>query len=155
MIETLELSSRPMLYVVTCVSDRASSISSTIKTSLDQVRQLMDERGIAAAGDPLAVLSDWTGRLVTVEAGYPVDQPVPSLGSSRIQQGLTPAGPAARVVLASSLLDHAWRHDQFAAELRSMGHRLTGVGWEVYGDDQVGGGATTTLYAQLLVPPGS
>lgn len=155
MIETLEVSSRPMLYIVTCVSDRASSISSTIKSSLDQVRLLMDERGVVAAGEPLAVLSDWTGRLVTVEAGYPIALPVPSLAGSRVQQGPTPAGHAARVVLGSSLVDHAWRHEQFAAELRSAGYRLTGVGWEVYGADDVSGRATTTLYAQLFIPPAS
>ena len=142
-----------MLYIVTIVSDRAAAISSAIKASLVQVQSVMDQQGIAAAGDPLAILSDWTGRLVTVEAGFPVTLPVPPLAASRVQLGATPGGLAARRKHAGPSVDHAWCHARLADDLRATGHRLTGIAWEVYTTDPASGAVVTWLYAQLLAPP--
>jgi hypothetical protein len=152
-IETILVPSRHMLCIATRTSDRPSSIASTIKVSLDQVLRFMDERGISPAGSPMAVFSDWNGRLVTVEAGYPVGDLASVLPiSGRIQSGRTPDGPAARSVYRNALADYARQHEDFAAELRASGLRMTGTTWEIYSKDPGGGPGETTLYAQLLAP---
>lgn len=152
MFEISTVRSRPMLYIVTSASDRSSSISSTIKASLDQVRQFMHERGVVADGEPIAVLSDWTGRLVTIEAGFPFEGPVPSPKNSRVQAGRTPGGVAASVAVGESSIDHARLHERFAAELRAAGHLLTGLAWEEYAAEPSVGTVVTRLFAQLLPP---
>jgi hypothetical protein len=152
-IETVLVPSQHMLYITTRTSDRASSIASTIKLSLDQVLRFMDESGISPTGSPMAVFSDWNGHLVTVEAGYPVASEVNSLPiSGRIQSGRTPDGPAARCVYRNALADYARQHEDFAAGLRASGLRMTGTTWEIYSRDPDGGWGETTLYAQLLAP---
>lgn len=152
MFDISTVRSRPMLYIVTSASDRSSSIASTVKTSLEQVRQFMHERGNVGDGEPIAVLSDWTGRLVTIEAGFPFEGPVPSLEDSRVQAGRTPGGGAASVAVGEFSIDHARLHERFAAELRAAGHLLTGVAWEEYAADPSGVMVVTRLFAQLLPP---
>lgn len=142
-----------MLYITTRTSERPSSIASTIKVSLDQVLRFMNENGIAATGCPIAIFSDWNGRLVTIEAGYPVgDAASLPLSSGRIQSGRTPDGPAARSVYGNALADYARQHEDFVTELRVSGLRVTGTTWEIYSRDPDGGQGETTLYAQLLAP---
>lgn len=151
MIETVLVPVRHILYITTRTSDRAPSIASVIKVSLDQVLRFMDESGISPTGNPMAVFSDWNGRLVTVEAGYPVgDEGSLVRASGRIQSGRTPGGPAARSVYRNALADYARQHQDFATELRASGLRMTGTTWEIYSRDPDGGPGETTLYAQLL-----
>jgi hypothetical protein len=146
MIETSVIASEPMLYITTRTSDRASSIASIIKQSVDHVRGFMEENGIQAAGSPLAVFSDWTGRLVTIEAGYPVKEDSLSLASGRIQAGWTPSGPAVRCVVDHRSTEQSRRHAAFVDEVRAAGLRTTGTSWEVYDIE----GAATDIYVQLL-----
>lgn len=153
MIETVAVSSQPMLYITTQTSDRPSSIASTIKLSLDQVLRFMDEQGIGPDGKPLAIFSDWNGRLVTIEAGYPVSQDSLTLAGGRVQAGRTPDGPAARTTYSLSASDYVHQHDAFAAQLRAAGLLLTGTTWEIYTNDPMGGVGVTELFAQLLPQP--
>jgi hypothetical protein len=155
MFEISTARSRPMLYIVTSASDRSSSISSTIKTSLEQVRQFILERGVVADGEPIAVLTYWTGRLVTIEAGFPIESPIPSLQDTRVQAGRTPGGLAASVDVGESSIDHSSLHQRLAADLRAAGHLLTGVAWEAYAPEPSGGLVVTRLFAQLLTRPGT
>lgn len=136
---------QPMLYVTIRTSERASSIASTIKASIDQVMRFMQQEGIAPTGDPLAVFSDWNGRLVTIEAGYPVSQEDALRADGRIMAGQTPEGPAAHSRYDLTAIDYARRHEDLSEQLRAAGLRLTGTTWEVYPAD---GG--TDLYAQLI-----
>ena len=142
--------SQPMLCILTRASARASTIASTIKTSLDQVLRFMDEHGIRPAGNPTAMFSDWNDRLVTIEAGYPVPRDSLALAAGRIQTGCTPQGPAVRWEYGSARIDHVRQHADSAAEARRRGLRLTGTTWEVYGGDPPGGRALTQFYAQLI-----
>lgn len=153
MIETVTTTSRPMLYITTRTSERASSVATTIKLSLDQVLRFMDEQGIAPAGDPLAMFSDWNGRLVTIEAGYPVDRAGAALADGRVQAGWTPAGSAARSSYDQMAADYARQHEAFTEELRAGGYRLSGLTWEVYTRNAADPARPTALYAQLLLPP--
>jgi hypothetical protein len=150
MFEIVAVSSEPLLYIATRTSDRASAIAATIKTSHDQVLRFMDERGIGPVGKPVAVFSDWTGRLVTIEAGYPVSQDDLALAAGRVQAGYTPKGPAVRRTRSSATVDHARWHEAFADEARTSGLRLTGTTWETYDRGPTGGGVITEFYAQLL-----
>lgn len=155
MFEISTVRSRPMLYIVTSAPDRSSSISSTIKSSLEQVRQFMREHGVVADGEAIAVLTDWTGRLVTIEAGYPIGSAVPSLLDTRVQAGRTPGGLAASVDVGESSIDHSSLHQRLAVDLRAAGHLLTGVAWEAYAPEPSGGAVITRLFAQLLTPAGN
>lgn len=152
MLEIVAVSSQPMLYITTRTSERASAIASTIKTSIDQVLRYMDEQGIGPAGKPTAVFSDWNGRLVTIEAGYPVSQDSLTLAGGRVQAGRTPQGPAARWAYGTVTVDYARQHQEFSDEVGAAGLRLTGVTWEVYDSDPAGGVGLTEFYAQLLNP---
>jgi len=141
------MQSQPMLYIVTRTSERSSAIASTIKTSLDQVLRFMDEQGIRPAGNPIAVFSDWNGRLVTIEAGYPVSQDSLTLAAGRIQAGRTPEGSAA--LWKYEGIDQANRRNEFGEEAMAAGLRLTGTTWEVYNRSAADAG-TTEFYAQLF-----
>jgi hypothetical protein len=152
MIEPARVVGEPMLYVTTRTSERPSSIASTIKTSLAEVSRLLDENGIGSRGRPLAVFEDWNGRLVTVEAGYPVSEDTLQLASGRVQAGYTPHGPAAQTACSNTVRDFARQHADFIEKLRHEGVRTTGTTWEVYFDDVVTGDRRIELFAQLVVP---
>jgi hypothetical protein len=151
-MEIVGTPSQPMLCILTRSAERASAIASTIKLSLDQVLRFMDEQGIRPAGRPVAVFSDWNGRLVTIEAGYPVGEGSLALATGRVQAGRTPGGSAAYWSYDTVSTDYARRHQDVADEIRSSGLRLTGTTWEVYNDDPIGGTRVTKFYAQLLGP---
>ena len=153
MIDRVVAVRQPMLYISTRTSERASSIASTIKTSLDQVWRFMGGNGIVPAGRPLAIFEDWNGRLVTVEAGYPVGEHSLALAAGRIQAGHTPHGPAARTSVRSSIADAARQHEDFADRLHAAGLRTTGTTWEVYAEGGADGARRTELYALLIAPP--
>lgn len=152
MIEQVAMASEPMLYITTRTSERPSSVASTIKTALAEVSGFLDESGIRPAGRPLAVFEDWNGRLVTVEAGYPVSSDSLRLASGRVQAGHTPQGPAARMTYSGTVPDFARQHADFVERLRHEGVRTTGTTWEVYFDDVMTGSRRTELYAQLIAP---
>lgn len=150
MIETLVTRSLPFLYIATWTSSRPSSIGAVIKVSLAEVSRFMRENEIDAAGDPIAIFSDWNGRLVMVEVGFPVDEQALARADGRVQAGWTPQGMAARTVVPRSTPDYAQRHEQFAEELRAHKLRLTGTTWETYAGSATTGLTPTTLYAELI-----
>jgi effector-binding domain-containing protein len=150
MIEQVGVASVPMYYVTTRTSERPSSIASTIKSALAEVSSFLDENGIRSRGRPFAVFEDWNGRLVTVEAGYPVSEDSLRLASGRVQAGYTPRGPAARTVYTRAAPDFARQHADFVDRLRQEGVRTTGTTWEVYFDDVMTGNRRTELYAKLI-----
>jgi hypothetical protein len=113
----------------------------------------MTDSGIAPAGSPLAIFDDWNGRLVTVEAGYPVDEDSLALAAGRIQAGYSPQGPAARTSFRSSIANTARLHGDFADRLYAAGLRTTGTTWEVYAEGAADGARLTELYALLIAPP--
>jgi effector-binding domain-containing protein len=150
MIETSVVVSQPMLYITTRSSERPSAIASTIKLSLDQVRRFMDATGIAAAGDPLGIFSDWNGRLVTLEVGYPVSQQSLSLASGRIQAGWTPGGSAVLRIFKGTTADYDRHHEALLEEIRAAGLRTTGTTWEIYRTEHTDAEALTEFHVQLL-----
>ena len=150
MIEIVTAQSQPMLYITTQTSDRASSIASTIKLSLDQLSRFMDEMGTGPIGKPMAIFSDWTGRLVTIEAGYPVKEEALKLATARIQAGRTPDGPAALSVSHGPLTDHTRRHVALLSDLRDAGLRTNGTTWEIYHSGLTGDDPMTESYALIL-----
>ena len=150
MIEQVAMVSEPMLYITTRTSERLSSIASTIKGALAEVMGFLDENGIRPTGQPLAVFEDWSGHLVTVEAGYPISQDSLRLAGGRVQAGHTPHGPAARMTYTSTVPDFARQHADFIDRLRREGVRTTGTTWEIYFDDVTTGIRRTELYAQLI-----
>jgi hypothetical protein len=154
-IHTMEIvatSSQPMLCILTRSSERASAIASTVKMSLDQVLSFIDEQGIRPVGRPAAVFSDWNGRLVTIEAGYPVGEVSLALATGRVQARRIPGGSAAHWSFDTVSADYARRHQDVADEIRSSGLRMTGTTWEIYDKDPVSGIGVTEFYAQLLGP---
>jgi effector-binding domain-containing protein len=150
MIEIVTARSQPMLYITTQTSDRASSIASTIKLSLDQLSRFLDEKGTGPTGRPMAIFSDWTGRLVTIEVGYPVKEEARKFAAARIQAGRTPEGQAVRSVHRGPLTDYAQRHDDLLKDLRAAGLRTNGTTWEIYRNSPTGEDPVTELYALIL-----
>lgn len=153
MIETMAGTGQPLLYITTRTSERASSIASTIKISLDHVLRFMEERGVGPAGKPVAIFTDWNDHLVTLEVGYPVEEDALKQAGGRVQAGRTPDGQAACVTGDTVAADYVRRHTDFATRLRAAGHRSSGTSWEVYTIDPMGGVGTTELCMQLLAPP--
>ena len=150
MIETVIVPGQPMLYITTQTSNRSSSIASTIKLSLDQVSRFLDEQGVAPAGRPLAIFSDWNGRLVTIEAGYPVNEESLPFAAGRIMAGRTPHGQAVRSVEQAPPGDYVRRHEALLQELRAAGLRTSGTTWEIYRGNPAAENAVIELYAQLI-----
>ena len=150
MIEIVTAVGQPMLHITTQTSDRASSIASTIKLSLDRVSRHLDAMGTGPVGNPIAVFTDWNGRLVTIEAGYPVSEDALTLAAGRFQAGRTPAGPAARLFGLGELADPARRNEALLQEIRKAGLLTNGTTWEIFGDGRSGEEPASELYAQLL-----
>jgi hypothetical protein len=150
MIEMVTAVGQPMLYITTQTSDRASSIASTIKLSLDQVSRYLDAMGTGPVDKPIAIFADWNGRLVTIEAGYPVREEALRHAGGRFQAGRTPAGPAAHFFGLSASADPARRNDALMHELRKAGLLTNGTTWEVFRDGRPGEEPASDLYAQLL-----
>lgn len=156
MFDCVELSSQPMLYVTTSCSARPSTIASEVKASLAAVRELLERGGAAPAGRPIISYSNHDGRLVTIEAGYPVADGDAARAAGRVLAGHTPSGMAATVVHRGGPASLEAARAQLPAEVTRQGGRVTGLTWESYLDgDGAGPGNTTALYVQLLERPGA
>ena len=78
------------------------------------------------------------------------------MAGGRVMAGLTPGGPAARVVHKGSYSGIGETYAALEAELKQTGARTTGLTWEISSgvagnvlDDQL----QTEIYVQLLDPP--
>ena len=151
MLEHAVISREAMLYITTSCSARPSTMAAEVKTSLAAVAESMALHGIAPLGPAIVSYGDRDGRLVTIEAGYPVASADAASAHGRVLAGYTPGGPAiTRVYRGSPATLDAARSD-FGAEVIQEGARVTGLSWERYLDgDGTGPGSVTQLYAQLL-----
>ncbi len=153
-LDRIVISGQPMLYVATRSSMRASTMASEVKASLATVRDCLARHGAIPLGPPVVSYSDWDGRLVTIEAGYPVTLAETTQADGRVLAGHSPEGPAAVVIHRESPTTLATAWAQFNTELAICRARVTGLSWEVYlYGDGFGPGCTTALYVQLLESP--
>jgi effector-binding domain-containing protein len=140
----------PMLYVTTCCSTRPSSMASEIKAALTTVRALLAGRGMKPLGPPIVTYDNWDGRLVTIEAGYPVAEADAAAADGRVLAGRTPAGVAVTTVHKGSPSTLGAARAQLDAEVLKEGNRVTGLTWERYLDgDGTGPASATALYVML------
>lgn len=154
--ERVEAKSRPMIYLTTQCSTRPSTIAAEVKRSLATLEAFVVERAIGAYGPPLAIYSDWTGRLVTIEVGMPVSAEEATEAEGRILAGHTPEGPAAKITHRGTYTGLAEAYESIQSELQAGGARLSGVSWEVYLNDPrhvPPDELVTEIYVQLLDPP--
>jgi effector-binding domain-containing protein len=156
MFERVEISRQPMLYITTSCSARPSTIATEVKASLATVREFLDRHAIKALGPAIVSYGDMDGRLVTIEAGYPVSLADAASAQGRVLAGHTPVGPAATKIHRGSPTTLEAARSDFGAEVRQEGALVTGLSWERYLDgDGTGPGSVTQLYVQLLEPPAS
>jgi effector-binding domain-containing protein len=156
MFERVVISSQSLLYITTSCSARPSTIAAEVKASLATVRDFLSLHDIEALGPAIVCYGDKDGRLVTIEAGYPVSSSDAALAHGRVLAGHTPPGPAAtKIYRGSSTTLEAARSD-FDAEVKQDGAFVTGLSWERYLDgNETGPGSVTQLFVQLLEWPAS
>jgi effector-binding domain-containing protein len=154
MLDRVVISSQPMLYVTTLCPARASTMASEVKASLATVRDFLTRRGTQPVGPPIVCYSDRDGRVVTIDAGYPVLAASASSSDGRVFAGRTPGGRAATIVYRGSPVALEAARARLNAQVAAEREHVTGLSWEIYLDGDGSGPANVTaLYVQLLDPP--
>lgn len=121
---------QPMLFVTATAS--MAEIPALMGTSFATLGQFFGANGITPVGPPLALYHDWSGDKTGVDVGFPVSAADAEKATDAVLRGMTPAGPALKVV-------HVGPYDDFPATYAALGAAMKQAGvpdsirmWEVY-----------------------
>jgi effector-binding domain-containing protein len=129
-ITSVELTAQPMVYVTATAS--MAEIPAVMGTAFTTLGQFLGTSGVMALGPPLAVYHDWSGDRTAVDVGFPVSADDVRKASGQVLAGMTPDGPALKVV-------HVGPYDDFPQTYAAIGAAMKDAGipdstrmWEVY-----------------------
>lgn len=126
------LKSEPMLYVTARTPMRAEELSTAMAKAFNALEAFLGSADIGPTGSPMALYSDWDGRMVTLRVAVPVRLADAARAILPVFSGHTPAGPA---LMARHIGPYARLGETYAAIEKLMHSAGIGMGsltWEVY-----------------------
>ena len=126
------LRSEPMLYVTARTPMRPEELSTAMATAFNALEAFLGSAGIRPTGSPMALYSDWDGRMVTLRVAVPVRLADAAKAILPVLSGRTPDVPA---LVARHIGPYARLGETYAAIERLMHSAGIGMGnltWEVY-----------------------
>lgn len=125
----------PMIYVRFRTALQDTAIAGEVGKAFGTLGRFMATAQVKAVAPPLAIYSDWNGRLVTVDVGFPVAESELAKATGEIHAGRTPAGPAMKAIHHGSFdaIKHTYGALQKAIE--GKGGHVGDVSWEIYFND--------------------
>ena len=130
-------------------------IGKAMEQSFSTLGRFFAEKGVTPLAPPLAIYSDWNGRLVTIDVGFPVTEADAAKASGEVKAGKTPAGPAVKTVHRGSYDKLKDTYAELDEAMKARGQHPSGRCWEIYFDEP---GKTpeadlvTEIYMQLSEP---
>jgi effector-binding domain-containing protein len=133
-IELLEVEPVEILYVSGSTSQDSASVTAALAEAYAEISAFMAANGLEATGQPMAITRGWD------EFGYRFEAAIPAGTAGgeppgRIRFGLSPGGPAVRMVHRGSYAGLLDAYARLAAFMAASGLREGAVSWEHYVSD--------------------
>jgi len=125
----------PMIYVRTRTAMRGDAISSEVGKAFELLGRFMAEEHVKAVAPPLAVYSEWNGRLVTIDVGFPVAESELAKAKGDIHAGKTPSGPAMKAIHHGPFESMKDTYAALERAIEDHGGHVGDVSWEIYFND--------------------
>jgi effector-binding domain-containing protein len=148
-IEEVETRPYPIVTVVNQCALVPSVVARSIESAFEDLRALMDERRIEAAGPPLTIFRNWSVAEITFAAAFPVSAADHAKSGGDMQADYAPGGPALRAVVVGPYEQMPDAYAGLQKETAERGFESGGVAWEVYvsgHDGQANNDAVTEIY---------
>jgi DNA gyrase inhibitor GyrI len=129
---TIDAVATPMIYVRSRSSMNGTEIARAVEAAFGTLGRFIADNQVTPLGPPLAVYSDWTGALVTVDLGFPVSEADAAKATGDVRAGKTPAGPAMKATHRGSYDKLKDTYALMEKAIEAEGGRMGDVSWEVY-----------------------
>jgi effector-binding domain-containing protein len=133
--ETVEVQSRPMLYVTRSAGMQPEEISAVMGEAFGAIGAFIGRSGVVPAGPPIAVYRDWDGGKMAIDVGFPVGEADAARAAGEVRSGRTPSGKALKAVHRGPYRTLRDTYGEMEAEMKKSGIAMPQVAWEVYVSD--------------------
>lgn len=125
----------PMVYVRSRTAMQGEAIGTEIAKAFDTLARFMTESDVRSVAPPLAIYSEWNGRLITIDVGFPVDEDALGKVTGEIRAGHTPSGPAMKVIHHGPFETIKDTYAILERAIEDKGGHVGDVSWEIYFND--------------------